>query len=94
MTSDLSFTQALDLAREHAARGLETYPFDAIYRTTLDKVRLIDAVLAGGGSLAEVPRDPDLGLMAAKELGNDEAAFAHALHVIQYEIEHSAPSPS
>jgi hypothetical protein len=93
MSGDLTFSQALDLAREHAARGLETYPFDAIYRTTLDKIRLIDGVLARGESLADVPQDPHLGLMAAKELGNDEAAFAHALHVIQYEIEHSAPSP-
>jgi hypothetical protein len=36
------------------------------------------------GTLGPLPAESvSVGLMAAKELGNDERDFAHALHVIQ-----------
>lgn len=89
MSDDISFAEALVQARAHAEAGLKQYPYDAIYRTAIDRIDEIEALRARGGTLADLSPDPNLGVMAAKELGNDEAGFAHALHVIQWEIDHS-----
>lgn len=89
MNDEMTFEEAMAYARDACARGLEQFPFDAIYRTALQRIAHVEAIIARGGSLSELPEDPDIGLMAAKELGNDEARLAHALHVIQYAIDQS-----
>lgn len=87
MNDKMTFQEAVEFARCHATKGLEQYPFDAIYRTTLDRIAEINAISVQDRGLDELPVDPDIGLMAAKELGNDEAEFAHALHTIQRHID-------
>ncbi|MGI4732266.1 MAG: hypothetical protein ACRYFW_10995 [Janthinobacterium lividum] len=86
--SDISFTDAMVLARAHADAGLKVHAFDPVLRHTLDQLAVIDAQLARTGDLSGLRSgEINLGLMAAKELGNDEADFAHALHVIQWEAD-------
>lgn len=84
MTDFATLQAAIDFARVHAENGLRTYPFDAIYKTTLAEVDLVTAALRPDGTLQALPEGSvTVGVMAAKELGNDERDFAHALHVIQ-----------
>ncbi|MDE2596469.1 MAG: hypothetical protein KGL44_06285 [Sphingomonadales bacterium] len=79
-----TLANAMDFARNHAEEGLRKYPFDAVYKATLAQIDAISASLATNGLLsAHIAGGITLGLMAAKELGNDERDFAHALHVIQ-----------
>lgn len=77
---------AIAQARAHADAGLRLYPFDAVYRATLDQLAIVTASLLGDGPPLPAGR-VTLGLMAAKELGNDERDFAHALHVIQHHVD-------
>ncbi len=82
------FTNAIAYARQHATAGLKVQRFDPVYLTTLDQLAVIDATIAQRGDLRNLRSgEITLGLMAAKELGNDEADFAHALHVIQWEAD-------
>lgn len=75
---------AVAFARSHAETGLQTFPFDVVYCATVDQSNAMDAwVAANGGFKGFKGTGVDLGLMAAKELGGDEQAFAHALSSIQ-----------
>ena len=82
------FIKALSEARQHALERLKERPFDPVYRFTLDQLEVIDDSLSKDGNLSGLRSGQiTLGRMAAKELGNDEAVFAHSLHVIQWEAD-------
>jgi hypothetical protein len=84
MTDFATLSAAVDFAQAHAEQGLRTYPFDAIYQTTIAQVKVVRDAMRPDGTLGPLPAESvSVGLMAAKELGNDERDFAHALHVIQ-----------
>lgn len=84
MTNFPTLGDAIAFARKHAEEGLRTYPFDAIYKTTLSQLDLVTNAMTANGMLQSLPAGSvTLGIMAAKELGNDERDFAHALHVVQ-----------
>ena len=86
--TSLTLPQAMALARAHADVGLRRTPFDPVLRHTLDQLAIVNRHLAATGDLSGLaPGEIDVGRMAAKELGNDEAEFAHALHVIQWEAD-------
>jgi hypothetical protein len=79
---------AIAQAKKHALKGLEAFPFDTVYKTTLEQVAWIEHDIREQGSVSKVTKSKIcLGLMAAKELGNDEADFAHALHVINFWVD-------
>ena len=84
----LSPARAVALARAHAEAGLKPKPFNPVLRHTLDQLAVVDRQLAAIGDLSGLTSgEIDVGRMAARELGNDEAEFAHALHVIQWEAD-------
>lgn len=93
MTMAEDVLSAIRFARSYASKGLETFPFDVVYRATIDQLDAVNQSFAASGSLATFKgTGVDLGLMAAKELGNEEQDFAHALHVIQRYIEETSSS--
>lgn len=85
MTIEPELHDAIAYARDHAEAGLNLRPFDPIHRHTIDQLTVIDAQIAHHGDLSGLASEQiDVGRMAARELGNDERDFAHALHVIQW----------
>lgn len=94
--TDISFEQAIKFAKNFATEGMKTYPFDAVFKTTLEQIGWIEADIATLGHIRRETADRlVIGIMAAKELGNDEAEFAHALHVINgWAVDHALPKDS
>lgn len=84
MTADISLEQAIVVAREHALAMLKARAYDPIYLHTLDQLAIVERALGAAGVLHELSSgEIDVGRMVARELGNDEAEFAHAFHIIQ-----------
>jgi hypothetical protein len=82
------FIGAIEGARAAANAGLLAHPHDAICTYALQQLALIDTALNTDLGLAALaPGTINLGMMAVKELGNDDAAFAHALHIIQSAVD-------
>jgi hypothetical protein len=74
---------AIKFAKNFATKGMKTYPFDVVFKTSLEQIGWIEPDIAAFGHIRKETADRlAIGMMAAKELGNDEAEFAHALHVM------------
>lgn len=89
MAREFTFIEAMEFARAYAEADLRFRRFDCILQYTLDQLAIPDREFAAHGDLRGLqPARINLGIMAVKELGNDEADFAHALHAIQHEVDH------
>lgn len=93
IVTDINFEQAIYFAKNFAVKGLENHPFDAVFRTTLEQIGWLESDIAAFGHIrGETAERLVIGIMAAKELGKDEADFAHALHVINgWAVDHAFP---
>jgi hypothetical protein len=85
---DQDVKSAIEFAKHHARQGLIQFPFDAVYKTAIAQIAMIENDLDSDGRLSKNTKESMcLGLMAAKELGNDEYDFAHALHTINHWVD-------
>lgn len=84
ITGRWCLNDAVSFAREYAEEGLRACPFDAVYSTTLLQLDLVTSAMDAEGVLRSLPDgNVTLGIMAVKELGDDERDFTRALHVVQ-----------
>lgn len=82
---------ACAFARAHAEAGLKKFPFDGVYSHALEQIALVEPVAQGLLPLRSLAAAKiDVGLMAAKTLGNDEQDFASALHTLQWYADKAA----
>lgn len=80
--------KALKLVETMTQDGLRQFPFDAIFKHSAEQISDLKVFIDSGYKVnTEILQSFDLGVMAAKELGNDEKEYADALHKLQRCVE-------
>ena len=68
----LEIAEAIKFVKYFATDGMKTYPFDGFFKTTREQIVWIEADIATLGHIRRETADClVIGIMAAKELGND-----------------------
>ncbi len=89
MSTDEQIIADIQGALQCAQEGLKQYPHDTIYLHAAEQVTALQNYLNATANDRDtsILAKFDLGLMAAKELGNDEQVFANHLHKLQRFVE-------